>query len=83
MRHGVLYHKEGSLDVRVVMAIEVLFRHVREQIELHDGGVQDEDVEPTELLESIVDEALSIRKRGHVRLEGDRFGQSVGSSHPK
>ena len=64
--------KNGPLQIDGQGQIEILFAHVLRQIVGRESGVVDQDVEPSEMPDGVIDGLKYLIEPGHVHLQGKR-----------
>src|SRR4029077_1153256 len=68
--HYCLRHKKHALQVDIENGVEIRFRHIPEIRPLLQARVIDQDVDPAEAGDSLLDELLAIRDSADIRLKG-------------
>ena len=64
--------KNGPLQIDGQGQIEILFVHVLRQIVGRESGIVDQDVEPSEMPDGVIDCLKYLIEPGHVHLQGKR-----------
>ncbi len=79
MRHRVLRRQEQALDVDLVDAVELLFRHVEHRlVAVSRAGIVDNDVQAAALGERELHEAGDVGVARHVAGTGQRVSAAPG-----
>src|SRR4029077_7093506 len=74
-------HAQEAVDVRLEHGLLVfLVAGVEGLAAEAEAGIVDEDVEASELVDSLLDEALAARRVGHVELERDLRLELLGAA---
>ena len=64
--------KKGPLQIDGQGQIEILFAHIFRQIVGRESGIVDQDVEPSEMPDGVIDGLKYLIEPGHVHLQGKR-----------